>query len=209
MSLTCPRCSIEMTEHSAVTAAGPPVTVDICGQCKGLWLDAQKLALVCPTVADLPARKTEILLIGQAGANIRTCPRCSATPYEFAVMEDMRVDFCPGCAGVWLDGDEYEEGVFELPADSRRSRERSPYRSAGDQAEKKREVTCQDCARPVTVATSYVWEYGFLCRACYAVKEQRASLRRVSESQEGMASVGTMLGDVLSWVLAGMGPPRR
>src|SRR5262245_29409798 len=135
MPLTCPRCSVPMTEQSAVTAEGPPVTVDICPSCKGLWLDAQKLSSVCPTVADLPSRKTEILLIGQAGTNIPSCPRCTAVPYEFALMADMLVDFCPQCSGVWLDGDEYQEGAFEPVADSRRSREQSPYRAAADKAE--------------------------------------------------------------------------
>jgi len=196
-----------MTEQSAVTADGPPVMVDICGQCKGLWLDAQKLAAVCPTVADLPARKSEIMLIGREGANITVCPRCNAIPYEFAVMEDMRVDFCPQCFGVWLDGDEYEEGVFAPPSShGHRARDKSPYRSAADKAEKKREVNCQDCARPVTVATSYVWEYGFLCHACFLIKDQRARSRRVSDSGD---PVGRLLGDVLSWLFPPINPNDR
>lgn len=195
MSLTCPRCSIPMTEHSAVTEGGPHVSVDICPQCAGLWLDAQKLSLVCPTVANLPARKTEVLLTGEAGANIRVCPRCTAVPYEFAIMEDMKVDFCPQCSGVWLDGDEYQEGAF-VPAEPARERDVSPYRSAGENAEKKREATCQDCARPVTVATSFVWEYGFLCRSCFGLKQQRSQARRVADSSGGIDLV-----DVISWLL--------
>jgi Zn-finger nucleic acid-binding protein len=166
-----------MTEQAAHTAHGPHVTVDICPTCKGLWLDAQKLAAVCPTVADLPARKTEILLVGHAGTNIPVCPRCAAVPYEFALMDDMLVDFCPQCHGVWLDGDEYEESAFEPVAPSK-PRERSPYRASAETAERKSEVDCQDCARPTVIAKSYIWEYGFLCRACYVVKEQRASNRR-------------------------------
>ncbi len=200
MALTCPRCSVPMTERTAITSAGPPVTVDICDQCSGLWLDAQKLDAVCPTVSDLPSRKTEVLLTGQAGANIGVCPRCAAVPYEFAVMEDMLVDFCPRCSGVWLDGDEYEEGAFE-PAAAPRERERSPYRDKAHDPGKPREVTCQDCARPVTVATSYVWEYGFLCRACFAAKQQRAGDRRATDAGHKID-----LTDVLSWLLA---PPKR
>lgn len=200
MPLTCPRCSVPMTERSAVVADGPPVTVDICGTCNGLWLDAQKLAAVCPTVSDLPARKTEVLLTGQAGANIPVCPRCAAVPYEFAVMEEMLVDFCPQCSGVWLDGDEYEESAFE-PVSTPRERDRSPYRSAAPDTAKPREVTCQDCARPVTVATSYVWEYGFICRSCFAAKQQRAGARRVADSGGRID-----LTDVLSWILT---PPNK
>lgn len=198
MPLTCPRCKVTMTEQTAVTAHGPPVTVDICGECKGLWLDAQKLAAVCPTVADLPARKAEILLIGQPGANIPVCPRCNAVPYEFALMEGMLVDFCPQCSGVWLDGDEYEEGAFAPPSgNGERARDRSPYRAAADTADKKREVNCQDCARPVTVATSYVWEYGFLCKACFASKNQRASARRAAESDDPLSRA---INSVLGWI---------
>jgi Zn-finger nucleic acid-binding protein len=170
-----------MTEQSAVTAHGPPVAVDICPQCRGLWLDAQKLAAVCPTVADLPSRKTEVLLVGHAGANIPVCPRCDAVPYEFALMDGMLVDFCPQCAGVWLDGDEYEESAFE-PAAPPRAREQSPYRAAADRLERRSEVGCQVCATPTLVAKSYIGETGFLCKACHLLKEDAARTRRVSEA---------------------------
>lgn len=195
MSLTCPRCAVSMTEHSALTEGGSHVTVDICGTCGGLWLDAQKLALVCPTVADLPARKMEIVLKGEPGANIPVCPRCAAVPYEFALMEGMEVDFCPQCSGVWLDGDEYQEGAF-VPVESPREREVSPYRSAGVSGEKKKEVVCQDCARPVTVATSYVWEYGFLCRMCFGMKQQRSQARRVEDTSQS-----PLVDDILTWLI--------
>lgn len=204
MPLTCPRCKLAMTEQSAHTAHGPHVSVDICPQCKGLWLDAQKLAAVCPTVADLPTRKTEILLVGHAGSNIPVCPRCDAVPYEFALMEDMLVDFCPQCHGVWLDGDEYEESAFE-PVAAPRARERSPYRASAEKAERKAEVNCQDCARPTVVAKSYIWEYGFLCHGCYLVKEQRATHRRVAESTGPLDSI---LEGLFSF-LAPQPPPRR
>jgi Zn-finger nucleic acid-binding protein len=195
-----------MTEHTAHTAHGAHVGVDICPGCKGLWLDAQKLAAVCPTVADLPARKTEILLVGHAGTNIAACPRCDAIPYEFALMEDMLVDFCPQCHGVWLDGDEYEESAFELSAAPRVDRERSPYRSSAQKAEKKSEVACQDCARPTIVAKSYIWEYGFLCHGCYIVKEQRATHRRAAESTGPLDSV---LEGILSFLAPDVGPRQK
>ena len=170
-----------MTEQSAVTAHGPPVAVDICPQCRGLWLDSQKLAAVCPTVADLPSRKTEVLLVGHAGANIPACPRCDAVPYEFALMDGMLVDFCPRCAGVWLDGDEYEESAFE-PVAPPRAREQSPYRAAADRLEHRSEVGCQVCATPTLVAKSYIGETGFLCKPCHLLKEDAARARRVSEA---------------------------
>lgn len=191
-----------MTEQSAIAAEGEHVSVDICPSCRGLWLDAQKLAAVCPTVADLPARKTEILLVGQAGTNIPACPRCDAVPYEFAIMEDMLVDFCPQCHGVWLDGDEYEESAFE-PAAPPRARERSPYRASADKAERKSEVNCQDCARPTVVARSYIWEYGFLCHGCFAAKQQRATSQRI---QEATGPLDLLLDSVLR-AIAGV-PPR-
>lgn len=180
MPLTCPLCRVPMTERTAVVEVGPPVMVDICDQCHGLWLDAQKLAAVCPTVMDLPQRKTEIMLQGSPGAHVTVCPRCQAVPYELAIMEGMNVDFCVQCSGVWLDGDEYNESDFE-PAPVR-DRENSPYRSRGEEPDKPREVNCQGCARPVTVATSYVWESGFICRSCFALKQQRAQARRVDDS---------------------------
>lgn len=173
-----------MTERTAIVPVGPPVTVDICDTCHGLWLDGQKLAAVCPTVSDLPQRKTEIMLTGRAGSHVQSCPRCQAVPYEFAIMEGMLVDFCAQCSGVWLDGDEYNESDFE-PAPVR-ERENNPYRSRGEMPDKPREVYCQDCARPVTVGTSYVWESGFICRSCFGLKQQRLQARRVEDSSGRM-----------------------
>ncbi|MEZ4300215.1 MAG: zf-TFIIB domain-containing protein [Polyangiaceae bacterium] len=181
MSLTCPSCKVSMTEQSVATQHGQHATVDICPECKGLWLDAQELVLVCPTVADLPARKTEILLLGHAGRNIPVCPRCTAVPYEFELMEDMLVDFCPQCHGVWLDGDEYEESVLE-PAAPAKGREKSPYRSSAQKAEKKSEVDCGGCARPTIVAKSYVWEHGFLCHVCFLAQDLQVKKQAAREA---------------------------
>lgn len=54
---------------------------------------------------------------------------------------------------------------------------------------RKSEVDCRDCSRPTAVARSYVWEYGFLCHACHAVKQRRASAMRVEAATGPLESV--------------------
>ena len=199
MALTCPRCSAAMSTEPARTAEGPPAQVEVCPSCRGLWLDAHVIAQVCPTVSGLSERKLEIQLIGRAGSNVAKCPRCAAVPYEFALLQDLLVDFCPGCAGVWLDGGEYEESVFELRPEAAVPRERSPYRAAAEKAEKKREVLCADCTHPVVVADSFMSERGLVCHRCWASREHRRATLRQVRAEEG-SSLLTVFEGLLSLI---------
>jgi Zn-finger nucleic acid-binding protein len=154
-----------MSEQSTLTGGGPRVTLDICPQCQGLWLDAAELAAVCPTVSHLPARKDEVLIAGEPGANIPVCPRCQAVPYEVAVMENMLVDFCVRCHGVWLDGEEYDQISVARSSSPREGADRGPYRTQVDQ--RTGEVDCRRCSHRMALARTYVWEDGFLCPPCF------------------------------------------
>src|SRR5687767_203848 len=108
MPLPCPRCDGSLVESPAIVdGGGGPILLETCPSCAGLWIDGTKLEAVCPTLADLPARAFEISLIGRPGAGIAGCPRCESVPFELTVLE-VAIDFCTGCGGVWLDGDEYE-----------------------------------------------------------------------------------------------------
>lgn len=211
MALACPRCAIEMTTRQAHPIEGPPVDLEGCPACGGLWLDAHVIAGTCPTVAGLAERAVEILLVGRAGEHLASCPRCRAVPYEFRLMEDYVVDFCPACAGVWLDAGEYDPGIFTpRPAAAPTHRERSPYRAAAEKAERRREVLCRDCARPVVVAQSFMTDRGLVCHGCWAAREARVAARRGEDAASG--PVSALLDGVIALLLRMGGepaPPRR
>lgn len=171
-----------MTECPAIVEGGsPPVLVDRCDGCSGLWLDANKLAAVCPTLADLPARRFEVALLGRRGAGIAACPRCQQAPFEFAVLE-VKVDLCVGCGGVWLDGDEYD-GMVAGASDELRmtsSPRGGPYRMAA-KAARTGEIDCAYCGEKVPLARSYMREGGLVCAPCHFAREQRAADLRAAE----------------------------
>jgi hypothetical protein len=99
MALPCPRCDDSLVESPALVdgdGGGGPILLETCPSCAGLWIDGTKLAVVCPTLADLPARAFEISLIGRPGAGIPTCPRCDNTPFELTVL-DVAIDAMKGC----------------------------------------------------------------------------------------------------------------
>lgn len=197
-----------MSPTPAQPASGAPVSVDVCPACRGLWLDAHVIAGLCPTVAGLSDRVVEILLVGRAGDHVAKCPRCAAVPYEFRLMPDFFVDYCPGCAGVWLDDGEYDPAIFTLrPETPPTPRERNPYRAAAEKSEKKREVLCRDCALPVVVAQSFMTDRGLVCARCNAFRETRAYSRRAEAAERGMPVV-TLL-DLLVTFLAGGSSARR
>jgi Zn-finger nucleic acid-binding protein len=80
-------------------------TIDVCNQCKGVWLDGSELERVCRASTGLVAGHEGLTRIGEKGKGIAACPRCAAVPFEVAV-KDRVIDVCDTCGGVWLDGAE-------------------------------------------------------------------------------------------------------
>jgi len=101
--MNCPKCHNNMHE---MTLEG--VELDFCPSCKGLWFDHDEIAFMTELPTDIPdlaeveqdARKTEY-----------ACPRCGTTLEEmkFVKAEDLLIDRCPQCKGIWLDKDELQK----------------------------------------------------------------------------------------------------
>ena len=85
------------------------------------------MASVCPTVAHLPERPTEVMLSGRRAGDLKTCPRCGSPPYAFDLL-GVIIDVCTHCGGVWLDGDEYEESSVLATAKPKQAE--NAYRTA-------------------------------------------------------------------------------
>jgi Zn-finger nucleic acid-binding protein len=200
-----------MSTEPARHAEGATANVERCRGCDGVWLDADVVMGVVPTVGGLRDRALEIQLVGQRGAHLAACPRCAAVPYEFALLRDLLVDYCPGCSGVWLDGGEYDPAIFDPVPERRAPREKNPYRAAAEKSERKREVLCHDCTKPVVVADSFATDRGLVCHRCWASRESHLATRRANDALEVQDSrLGSILGSLLNLVIAlGTPPPRR
>jgi Zn-finger nucleic acid-binding protein len=101
--IDCPRCFVDMVQREAV-AFGPKLIIDICPKCEGLWLDAGELKKL---VHDRKLSDYLTKDIGTQSKSKLVCPRCGGLmDLEFA--DDVEVDVCLNCSGVWLDSGELQ-----------------------------------------------------------------------------------------------------
>jgi len=167
-----------------------PIAIDQCGACGGVWLDQGEANLICPVVAYLDKRHYEILGLGTEGGGIAACPRCGEVPYEFLLL-DLEVDYCPGCAGVWLEGHE-AEGRLELKDGTRTTGGRGPYRAI-EKAASTENATCVGCHRRDKTVAMYMAAEGLVCRACYLQALNRGQQRRAEEVGASTSIVGRLI----------------
>jgi Zn-finger nucleic acid-binding protein len=178
-----------MDRRTAVARPGArAVEADVCGQCGSLWLDGHELAEISPELGGLPHRMDEIRAFGVAGKGIPRCPRCGQVPLEIALL-DVPIDICPDCAGVWLDGGEYdalaraadaEEGLAPRDAGA-------PVREAAWNAVKTQEAGCAVCAGRVKLEEAFYSDRGLVCAQCFHGSEQ-ARLQQEASADHGETS---------------------
>lgn len=184
MELSCPRCQAKLTERRIRPEGAPEqVAVDLCTSCGGLWLDRGEAEAICPTVAYLERRHVEITMLGQIRGGIMKCPRCGGMPYEFPLV-DIRVDYCSGCGGVWLDAPELE-GRAKLE-DGWTPDLSGPYR-AMQRTVSTEHTDCARCRQRELVEKMYMSEDGLLCFQCYGAAVQQDQQRRAEASVQAEA----------------------
>ena len=99
----CPRCWKEMTRKE-VEVFGPNIDIDICPKCQGVWLDTDELGKL------LKDRKLTNYLTKYIGTKTESeliCPRCGGL-MDLELADDVEVDVCLKCFGVWLDEGELD-----------------------------------------------------------------------------------------------------
>ena len=101
--IECPRCWVKMSKKE-VEVFGPNIVIDICPKCNGIWLDPGELKRVLKNneLADYLSKD-----IGTKSDSKLICPRCKGL-MDIETAEDIEVDVCIKCNGVWLDGEELE-----------------------------------------------------------------------------------------------------
>ncbi len=102
-ALECPRCWVEMDKEEVPTL-GMRLITDSCPRCEGLWLDEGELHKVLKDrhLSDYLTKD-----IGTSSDSPLVCPRCKGL-MTVERAEEVEVDVCLSCNGVWLDGGELE-----------------------------------------------------------------------------------------------------
>ena len=99
----CHRCWVEMNKKE-IDVFGPNIVIDVCPKCNGIWLDEGELNKI------LKDKKLSNYLTKHIGTKSRSpmvCPKCGNT-MDLEKAEDVEVDVCLSCGGVWLDEGELE-----------------------------------------------------------------------------------------------------
>jgi len=100
----CHKCWVEMNKEEVETF-GPNIIIDVCPKCNGIWLDKGELEKL------LKDRKLANYLtthIGVKSSSPMICPRCGNL-MDIEKADEIEVDVCLTCGGVWLDSGELEE----------------------------------------------------------------------------------------------------
>ena len=96
--IDCPRCK-EPLWLVKVDTLGPDVEIDECHRCGGSWYDRGELAV---HITDEHVRTRLTNFPGVGHDSTIACPRCGGK-MKLRHEDEVEVDFCTECRGVWLD----------------------------------------------------------------------------------------------------------
>lgn len=105
--MNCPKCKSMLEPQQRAH-----VTVDVCAQCRGMWLEAGELEELLDS--DWPESGSASLVPTPPGVDLLKgrCPSCEGTGKLVKVRPPecsrVLIDMCKVCHGVWLDAAELE-----------------------------------------------------------------------------------------------------
>ena len=97
----CPKCNIPM-----LILEWKGVEIDMCLECRGIWLDEGELELISERAGVDPGRLTKALQeAGKGKIGKRECPRCDKKLRQVHVQGQTPLDLdeCPEGHGIWFD----------------------------------------------------------------------------------------------------------
>ncbi len=112
-SKTCPVCQVELNQYSIYG-----IQIEGCPDCKGIFLDKDELRKLKDKVdtgswTSLRWMDDEVEALNNMVAmpSKRICPSCTDSAMVSANFANSGVilDWCPSCAGIWLDRNEYQQ----------------------------------------------------------------------------------------------------
>jgi Zn-finger nucleic acid-binding protein len=96
--IKCPKCKVYMKKEE-VEVPGPNMLIDFCVQCHSYWFDKGEINnYIHSRSVDRNLRKKD----GYLGWGKPACPRCGGK-ISLKFLEDLEVDHCDDCGGLWLD----------------------------------------------------------------------------------------------------------
>lgn len=102
--IDCPKCWVKM-EQKKVKVIGPDITIDECPKCHGIYLDSGELKKL---IKDKKLSDYLTKDIGTQSKSELVCPRCGGL-MDIEKADDIEVDVCLSCHGVWLDVGELKD----------------------------------------------------------------------------------------------------
>lgn len=104
--MNCPSCNSSLVKKDECG-----IELDVClSGCGGIWFDASELEKLDETHENISAntlfagRNQNSVIVDRS--KIRSCPKCSSIKLERVCHfkdNDLEIDSCPSCHGVWLD----------------------------------------------------------------------------------------------------------
>ena len=111
--MICPACGNNLGNLVAGNVA-----LDVCRSgCGGVWFDNFELRRIDDTAAAALTSLWRDPAMHVDPKKKRSCPKCEGQPMFrrfFSRLKTVEIDECPNCAGVWLDGGEFDNIQGEL-----------------------------------------------------------------------------------------------
>lgn len=106
MSAICPVCQKELSRQTDDISG---LEIDTCFLCNGIWFDYNELRrfFTAPKLFNkfrLPEYNFKVKV--KNAPEVRLCPRCPKEPLTEVNLDQVVVDECLKCKGVWLDSGE-------------------------------------------------------------------------------------------------------
>lgn len=129
--MLCPKCN-----ESMVLETIKGFEVEQCPQCNGHWLDRVTVAAILDQTGSpfTTAAFDSSLLKLAAGDSGLTCPHCKEASLALADLEDVEVEICTTCSGIFFDAGEVRSIREAGVACSRRIYGRQAVEAAGEAA---------------------------------------------------------------------------
>ncbi len=124
--MRCPKCNTALYDYPLDARN----TIDLCSQCRGMWLKAGVLAKSCNADQDLPDPS---FAYSQSKETRLPCPTCSNPETKlvaFPISNQQRtdIDYCTTCKGIWLDQKELPLIQAELKKAQQNKLKEAPFR---------------------------------------------------------------------------------
>ncbi len=104
--MKCPRCDTEMEgrEHDGIQSS-------VCLQCNGNWIGGAALARLFERDQDAPhiEEAMEAILGVDYRSSRRPCPACRGRHLKALLIDDVELDYCVACKGLYFDQGELEQ----------------------------------------------------------------------------------------------------